>query len=356
MHRNKLIALAALGAVSLAACDAPRGPAPPPTDAEHITPVRVAEVGLSAPVRELRLPGVLRAAQRAEPAFMHPGHLAERFVARGDHVVAGQRLASLQNPSLGPAVASAEARVRELDERLIQLDADHARAQELHARGLASEELLDRTLAERNAARQARAQALAAVAQARDQLAEAVLRAPFDATVGDLLVEPGDYVQPGQPVLVLAGEDGLELEVQMPEGLARSLAPGSAVEIRAVGTGRRIQGRVREVGVARGGRPAPAVIALPATEGWEPGISVHAAITLAEDPGLTVPLGAVVDPGTGQTRLFRIVNDRAELVPVEVGRLVGERVVVRGELAAGERVVIAGHQQLLDGEAVRVLP
>ena len=81
-----------------------------------------------------------------------------RPVARGDRVVAGQRLASLQNPALGPALASAEARVRELDERLIKLDADHARAQELHARGLASEELLDRTLAERNAARQSRAQ------------------------------------------------------------------------------------------------------------------------------------------------------------------------------------------------------
>ena len=267
MNRTTLHALAALAAFSLAACDAPRVPDTPPPDTEHITPVRVAEVGVSAPARELRLPGVVRAARRAEPAFLHAGHLAERFVARGDRVVAGQRLASLQNPALGPALASAEARVRELDERLIKLDADHARAQELHARGLASEELLDRTLAERNAARQSRAQALAAVAQAHDQLADAVLRAPFEATVGDLLVEPGDYVQPGQPVLVLAGEDGLEVEVQIPEGLARSLAPGAVVEIRAVGTGRRIEGRVREVGVARDGRPAPAVIALPAAEG-----------------------------------------------------------------------------------------
>lgn len=340
----------------LVACDAPRRPDAPQPDTEHVTPVRVAEVGISAPLRELRLPGVVRAARRASPAFLHAGHVAERFVERGEQVVAGQRLASLQNPALGPALASAEARVRELDERLVQLDADHERARELHGRGLAAEELLDRTLAERNAAREARAQALAGVAEARDQLADAVLRAPFDATVGDLLVEPGDFVSAGQPVLVLAGEDGLEVEVQLPEGLARSLAPGTSVEVRAVGTGRRLEGRVREVGVARGGRPAPAVIALPQAEDWEPGISVHVAATLAENPALTVPLGAVVDPGTGQTRLFRIVNDRAELVPVRVGRLVAERVIVLGDLAAGERVVIAGHQQLLDGEAVRVLP
>lgn len=356
MNSRTHLVIAAFATLALAGCDAPRAPDGPPPATEHVTPVRVADVGISAPLRELRLPGVVRAAQRAEPAFLHAGHLAERFVERGERVAPGQRLASLQNPALSPALASAEARVRELDERLVQLSADHERARELHARGLASAALLDSTLAERNAARQARAQALAAVAQARDQLADAVLRAPFEATVGDLLVEPGDFVQAGQPVMVLAGEHGLEVEVQLPEGLARRLAPGTAVEVRAVGTGWRLEGRVREVGVARGGRPAPAVIALPQAEDWEPGISVHVAATLAEEPALTVPLGAVVDPGTGQTRLFRIVNDRAEQVPVRVGRLIGDRVMVQGELAAGERVVIAGHQQLLDGEAVRVLP
>jgi RND family efflux transporter MFP subunit len=356
MNHRTHAAFIVVAALGLAACDAPGIPDSRPPTAEHVTPVRIAEVGVSAPVRDLRLPGVVRAAQRAEPAFLHPGHLAERFVTRGERVVAGQRLASLQNPALGPALASAEARVRELDERLLQLSADHERARELHARGLASEELLDRTLAERNAARQARAQALAAVSQARDQLADAVLRAPFEATVGDLLVEPGDFVQAGQPVMVLAGDDGLEVEVQLPEGLVRRLAPGASVEVRAVGSGRRLEGRVREVGVARSGRPAPAVIALPQSDEWEPGISVHVAVMLTEEPALTVPLAAVVDPGTGQTRLFRINDERAELVPVQVGRLVGDRVIVRGELAAGERVVIAGHQQLLDGEAVRVLP
>ena len=314
MNRTAPFASLALATLALAACDSPSPPGAR-LQTEHVTPVRVAAVETSAATRELRLPGVVRAVQRAEPAFLHAGHLAERFVARGDRVIAGQRLASLQNPALGPALASAEARVRELDERLVQLNAAHERARELHARGLASEDLLDRTLAERNAAREARAQALAGVAEARNQLADAVLRAPFDATVGDLLVEPGDFVPAGRPVLVLAGEHGLEVEVQLPEGMARSLAPGTTVEIRAVGSGQRVTGSVREVGVARGGHPAAAVIAMASAEGWEPGISVHVAVTLAETPALTVPLGAVVDPGTGQTRLFRVAGERAELVP-----------------------------------------
>jgi len=155
---------------------------------------------------------------------------------------------------------------------------------------------------------------------------------------------------------VLAGEGGLEVEVSLPEGLARRLSPGAAVAVRSVQSGERIEGRIGEIGLARDGRPAPAIIALHETGDWEPGISVHVALTHPEEPALTVPVGAIVDPGTGQTRLFVVRDSRAAAVPVTVGRLVGARVTVQGAIAAGDRVVIAGHQQLLDGEAVRVLP
>jgi RND family efflux transporter MFP subunit len=346
-----------LVALALAGCDAPPQGTAPAIDADRPKPVRVAEVEVAAGTRELRLPGVLRATERAAPAFLQPGYLAERLVTRGERVLAGQRLASLQNPGLGPAVAAAEARVRELDERLVQLEADYQRARELNERGLASVELLDRTLAERNATREARKQALASVAQARDQLADAVLRAPFAGTVSDLLVEPGDFVAAGQPVLVLAGDAGLEVEVMLPEGAARSLAPGAAVDIRAAAAyALHAAGTIREIGQARAGRPAPAVVQLAATHGWEPGISVHVTLTLPAETSLTVPLNAIVAPGTGQARVFRVFEGRAVRVPVTPGRLVDSHVEVSGALAAGELVVIAGHQQLLDGDPVRILP
>jgi RND family efflux transporter MFP subunit len=341
--------------VGLTGCEARSGDAGGEPPAERRSPVRTAEVIVSDPGRELRLPGVVRAAQRAEPAFPHAGNLLERFVARGDRVVAGQRLATLQNPSLGPSFAAAEARVREQDERLVQLEADYQRARELRERGVASADLVDRALAQRNATRELRAQALASVAQARDQLADASLRAPFDATVSDLLVEPGDFVAAGQPIVVLSGDSGLEVEIQLPEGIARYLAPGAPVEVRALATGRNAPGRIRELGLARAGRPAPAVIALTDADDWEPGLSVHVVLMHAAAPVLTVPLGAIVDPGAGQARVYRVIDGRAVLTPVTAGRLVGARVEVSGDLAAGESVVIAGHQQLLDGEAVRVL-
>jgi RND family efflux transporter MFP subunit len=343
-------------ALLLGACDGVPKADGSDAPAGYHRPVRVAEVSLSDATRPLRLPGVLRAAQRAEPAFLHSGHLAERLVTRGERVVAGQALAALQNPALSPALAAAEARVREQDQRLVQLEADYERARELNARGLASAELLDRTLAERNATREARAQALAGVAEARGQLADAVLRAPFDGTVGDLLIEPGDFVQAGQPVIVLSGSSGLEVEFQLPEDVAQRLAPGDRVELRAVATGARTSGRIREIGLARAGHPAPAIVVLELADDWQTGLSVHVLLSHATAAALKVPLRAIVDPGTGHTGVFRVIDGHATLTPVTAGRLIGADVEVTGALAAGDRVIVAGHQQLLDGEAVRVLP
>jgi multidrug efflux system membrane fusion protein len=354
--RLRLAAAAGLAAACLAACGTGPGADENAATSPRSIPVRVAEVGWSEPRPGLRLPGVVRAADRARPAFLHAGQLAERFVARGERVVAGQRLASLQNPALGPALTGAQARVRELDAQLVQLDAELVRARELHELKLASADGLDRAQAQRDAAREARAQALARVTEARDQLADAILRAPFPATVSDLLVEPGDFVPAGQPVMVLSGDAGLEVEIRLPEGLAGKLSTGQQVEIRAVASGAITTGRIRELGIAHAGMPAPAVVALPDADDWEPGTSVHVSLADPGQPALRVPLAAILDPGTGQTRVFRVVDGRAVLTVVTAGRLVGAEVEVAGALSAGDRVVIAGQQQLLDGEAVRIVP
>ena len=342
--------------LALSGCDTGPSPATEPAPAEHRSAVRVAEARLAQGADTLRLPGVVRAGQRAQPAFLHAGHLAERFVARGERVVAGQRLASLQNPALGPALAAAEAQQREIEEQLVQLEADYRRARELREQGLGSEESLDRALAQLKAARQARARALARVAEARDQLADAVLRAPFDGTVSDLLVEPGDFVRAGQPVMMLTGE-ALEVEVQLRPATAARMTVDDQAEILLKESGVRLSGHIRELGRGAPGAPVPVVIAIdPAdSSAARQGAPVYAILELPAQSAASVPLAAVIDPGTGYGRVFRVAEGRAEQVSVQLGRLAEGWVEVFGPVTAGDRIVVAGQSNLLDGEPVRIV-
>jgi RND family efflux transporter MFP subunit len=320
-------------------------------------PVQVAEVR-EAPGREaLRLPGSLRAVRRASPAFLHAGALAERRVGLGQPVRAGEVLATLHNPSLQPGVLAAEAAVRETGETLAQLERDTARLAELASRGLVADDEAEKTRSRRDAVRESLARSEAALAEAREQLGEASLRAPFDAVVVDVHVEPGDFVTAGQPILSLADPRHLELRLDLPPGRAGLLAPGNPIPVFRVADGAETMGRLRELGVAEPGRTQPVIVELEqAGMDWRPGEPVYAVVGFPGSRSLYVPIGAIVNPGTGRSRVFRVHDGRAQAIDVRLGMLSGTLVAVDGALEAGDRVIVSGQAMLLDGEAVRVLP
>jgi len=327
-------------------------------DADPGRPVRVAEVTETGRSGSLRLPGVTRAVERAELAFLHPGQLAERPIGLGTPVSAGQTLAVLRNPSLMPGVAAAEARVRELDERIEQLERDTRRLEDLHERGLIATEELERTRAQRNAAREGRDQARAQLEEARDQLEEARLRAPFDGRIVAFHAEPGQFVAAGQPVMSISSERRLEVELALPAGLSRQLEIGTTLTVRQLAHAQAAKATVREIGLAAPGQPARVIIDLEPSDKslWQPGQPVQVELGWLGETGLSVPLAALLDTGSGISQVFRVNQGRAEAVPVVVGELLHGRVRINGDLSTGDRIVIAGHSQLLDGERVRVLP
>jgi RND family efflux transporter MFP subunit len=320
-------------------------------------PVRVAAVDDGRPPVRIRLPGVTRAVERADLAFLHAGQLAERLVQRGERIQVGQPLAILHNPALMPGVSAAEARVRELDEQLQRLERETRRLTDLHERDLIATDELDRVRAQRNAARQARSQAQASLEEAREQLAEATIRAPFSGRVVALPVEPGQFVSPGQTILSISAPERLEVAVDLSARQARALAVDDSATVRRLDGGSGLTGRVREIGLPGPGQPATAIIELPESAGpeWSPGQAVHVELSWTNGEMLTVPLDALIDTGDGLPHVFRLREGHAELVSVIPGELDGGRVRVDGELEPGDEVIVAGHGQLLDGERVRVL-
>ncbi|NBD95283.1 MAG: efflux RND transporter periplasmic adaptor subunit [Gammaproteobacteria bacterium] len=320
-------------------------------------PVRVGTVEAGRPPLRLRVPGVTRAVERADLAFLHSGQLAERLVRRGEVVGVGQPLAILHNPALMPGVSAAEARVRELDEQLQRLERETQRLTDLHERGLVATDELDRVSAQRNATRQARSQARASLEEARDQLAEATIRAPFSGRVVALPVEPGQFVSPGQAIVSIAAPERLEVAIDLSARQARGLSTGDAATVSRLAGGARLTGEIREIGLPAPGRAASAVIELPGASwpDWTPGLAVHVELSVPGDEALSLPLDALIDTGDGLPHVFRVNDGQADLLSVIPGELDGSRVRVDGELEPGDEVVVAGHGQLLDGEKVRVL-
>lgn len=331
---------------------------PDPTRRPERAPrVEVALVEPVASERPLRYSGIVRAADRAELAFGVPGRLERRPVELGDRVERGQVLAALDAAQFDNARAAARARVRDVEARLAQLRRDEARvARLLEARAAGSEEV-EQVRSGLATAEAGLAAAEAELAEAERRVREARLVAPFAGTVSEVRLEPGEYAQPGAPVLQLSGADELEVEVEVPEAQRVGLRPGAAVSVRLpLVSERRLAGRIASLGraAARPGRLFPVLVSLDAARDVVPGLTAEVELAAQGEARPAVPVSAVIDAGGSDPAVFRAADGRVERVPVTVLELVGSRVTVDAALAPGDAVVVAGHASLLDGDAVEV--
>ena len=159
--------------------------------------------------------GTVRVRRRAELSPQIGGLVVNLPHREGDWVEAGEVLVQLddsaQKAELLSARTTVEAAVAQADEACLAAELaekELIRSENLHAKGIASDQNLDilrtdrdRTRAGCVAARAAIEQAAARVGSADVQMAFTTLRAPFSGTIAELSTEVGEYITPSPPGL-----------------------------------------------------------------------------------------------------------------------------------------------------------
>jgi multidrug efflux pump subunit AcrA (membrane-fusion protein) len=85
----------------------------------------------------------------------------------------------------------------------------------------------------------------------------------------------------------------------------------------------------------------------------KPGMYVETEITADTHPGLLVPLDAIIRRGAS-TYVFKIVNNIANLVKIDIGLTFGNQIEVKNSLQEGDLIVVIGQNLLNDGTPVRI--
>jgi HlyD family secretion protein len=223
--------------------------------------------------------------------------IVEIVVAEGDEVSAGDVLLRQDDARSKARLAEAEANYQQAQARMDELlrgprrekivaaratvegatqdlefrQSDYTRVQEIHTRGLASADALDKASAALDAAQatlklqlaqleellagttiEELAQSEQAVKQAsarRDGAAIDLNRhaviAPVNGIVDSRLFEAGERPGIGQPILVMLGGDQPYARVYVPENLRVKIVPGTRAQVYVDGLDRAITGEVR---------------------------------------------------------------------------------------------------------------
>jgi RND family efflux transporter MFP subunit len=299
-------------------------------------------------------------------------------VSPGDHVREGQTLVVLDGDDLAAGARAArsaaraaeqgsEAAAAELlaaDAGLVLARASHDRIAALAARRSATaQELDDATAALRSAearvasASARKSQAVLAVETARaagDQAstisAFSTIAAPFDGTITEKMVEPGNMVSPGAPLLRLEDTRGFRLEVHVDETRVGQIRNGDRVPV-LLGTGTTsLDGTVVEVSraVDADARAFLVKVALPDAQGLRSGEFGRARFGGAPHRALTVPASAIVRRGQ-LTSVFVVDKGIARVRLVDLS----ESEVLAG-LTESEVVILSPPAGVTDGRRVSV--
>jgi RND family efflux transporter MFP subunit len=280
-------------------------------------------------------------------SFKVGGRIARLLVEEGAAVEKGQLCALLDARDYRLQAELARTQVDALQPHL-------TRAEKLHREAAVPQAKLDELQGKMEAARiQQR--------QARAVLSYSALHAPMAGIVLQRRVAVGDLVDPSRPVAVLADLRRVKIVLPVPQRDLRLFRLGMKVELGVPGVERPRSAEVHQIGYAADPRTRTFPVTLSvenADLALRAGMIVETRVQVALHRGIPLPLDAVSRDLSGSSRVLVVASgggaDRAESRQVQLGPVLGERVLVLGGLRARERVVVRGMVQ--PGDLVLVVP
>jgi multidrug efflux system membrane fusion protein len=265
----------------------------------------------------------------------------------------------------------ARASLKEAEAGLQKARTDFERAGRLFASQSLTKPDYDAALASLDMS-QARVEAAQAqLAQAETAVGDTALIAPLSGVVLQRSVEVGTLAGTGTVAFVLADTSSVKAVFGVPDVMMQRARIGLPIPVRTESYGTtEFPGRITAISPAADQSSrvfnVELTIANPRNllkPGMIATVEVPERDAPAADPSLpVVPLRAIVEtPGAGNEFAVFVIDEQqgkqiARLRRVTIEQVIGNQIALTDGVQLGENVVVSGASQLVDGEAVRVLP
>jgi len=206
------------------------------------------------------------------------------------------------------------------------------------------------------------------VVEAKLQLDDCTLRAPYDGVVAQRLVEERQNIRAMEPVVRFQDVEELEIAVDVPETvMVADIRTADILQMVAEISGApRVQFPVTIREIAQEADPTTQTFrvraAMKAPENIQilPGMTATVTVTFRRSgvlgDRLLVPVSALMTPAGGGPVAWVVRPDQTVIPrPVKVGVVTGDRIEIVEGLQPGDRIVVAGVTQLREGQKVRDL-
>lgn len=313
-----------------------------PPAARGVAPALASVTVVSAAVPvERRLDGVIEAVEQGTVSAQTSGRVAALPYDVDDFVPAGAVLVRLRSTEQHAGLAAAQAAVSEAIARETQAQDRYRRIVDLYQHKVVPKAQLDEATADRDGALARVNAAQAALESAREGVAYTEVRAPYAEVVAKRLVQEGETVAPGTPLISGLSLESLRVAVDVPQSIVDQVR---RLKRAAVYIGERRIEATKVTLFPEAMSPSNtfrARLDLPRDAAdLYPGMFVKVAFVIGEASELLVPIECVVTRSEVTTVYVLEPDGRLSLRQVRLGDRIGDRVEVLAGLVAGDRVVL----------------
>ncbi|RYM62665.1 efflux transporter periplasmic adaptor subunit [Serratia liquefaciens] len=325
--------------------------------APSIRPVRTFTAPPPVASGSLIQTGEIRAHEEVTLGFRLDGRILTRQAEVGDHVIAGQVLATQESETSRNQLSSAQADLNSARAAEQVAALNLRRMQLLMPSGAIARSQLDSAQADWQTARAKRQSSEDALKNAQENVSWTKLTAPADGVITQVSASAGQVVSAGQSVITLASGSLRDAVFDVADPQSVSQHADNLFNVSLLSAPSVIaQGHFRDVSPQ----------ADPQTRTWRlrinldnapPAMALGASVqlTLNASGPLFIALPASALTRTGNKPAIFVVDEKTltlHLRPVVVGRYSTSEIFISAGVQPGERVVIAGVSKLREGEKV----
>lgn len=346
--------LIALGVALLAATGCSN---PPQQQAQPPREVEVQKVSLSEVRETAEYLGTLLSRSSVNVLPQVSGYVRKIHVRPGDKVEAGAPLVEIDARKEAAALDSASAQMRSAKTTYELAKQTRDRSENLFKEGLISAQELDQARAQADAAEAALKAAQAQVSQRSVELQFFTVRAPLAGTVGEVLVRVGDFVGATTNLTTLAQAEMLEVNVAVPAERARTIEPGTVLEL--LDSNGAVLVSTEVFYIAPVADPRTQLVDVKAVfqndAKLRPSEMVRVRIVYGTRQAIQIPALSVVRQ-SGQAFAFAVEEKEGKTIvlrrPIVLGALGPTSYVVEEGLAEGDQIAVSSIQALRDGAPI----
>jgi RND family efflux transporter MFP subunit len=312
--------------------------------AQAAEPLAVARVEYREVPQTYSVEGVVEAVRQSTVSAQISGRVKEINFDVGDTVRKGQIILRIDEREAEQALAGSQAQVMQAQAALTQAKANFERSVQLFEQKYISQSALDKAKADYDMAKAQAAASEAGESQSALARGYAAVIAPFGGVVASRLVEMGEMVTVGKPLMVGFDPSQMRVIVNVPQYKLAEIGSRPKVNVELTALKRYVQAAAVTVQPSADVRThsTPVRVTLPANQkGVYPGMFVRAHFVVGKAKKLLIPSSAVVrrsevvavyvvdEKGAAKLRQVRLGEDAGENgIEVLVGLNPGESVAL----------------------------